>query len=125
MPSGAHIEHHARELSRSGRSEEAHRVADLLGLDHVAYQLLVAALVSPLRFSRRLHQLNDAVGARGGRMQADDAHAVLARGFAHRLGERREPRIGRGAADVFEGMAFARHADDINDYAALARLHAW
>src|SRR5204863_277186 len=51
-------------------------------------------------------------------------HTVLARALAHRLGESGEAGVGGGAADVLERMALARHADDVDDDAALARLHA-
>src|SRR3954451_19390032 len=120
----AHIEHHAGELSRSRRGEEADGVADLLGLDDVAHQLLVAAFVAALRLRLCLHERDDAIRPGRRRMHADHAHTVLARALAHRLGESGEAGVGRGTAHVFERMALARHADDVDDDAALARLHA-
>src|ERR1051325_8349338 len=50
--------------------------------------------------------------------------AMPAPPFPHRLGNRDEPRVRRRAADLFVRMALARHADDVDDDAALARLHA-
>src|SRR4051812_25217074 len=120
----AQVEHDAGELTRPRRGEKAHRVADLLGLDDVADQLLVAAFIAELGLGLRLHQRDDAIRPGRRRMHADDAHAVLARALAHGLGERGEAGVGRGAAHVLERMRLARHADDVDDDAALARLHA-
>ena len=59
-------------------------------------------------------QLDDLLARRG----------EAARGAAERLGERHDSRIGRAAGDIGRVHLLARGADDVDDHAALFRLHA-
>src|SRR5438552_18171168 len=121
---GSKIQDNAGRLTDARGAADPHGVAYLLRLDHAALQLLVAAFVAEPGFRLRLHEREDAIGAGGGRVHAEHAHAVLARALAHALGEGRQAGVGGAAAQVLEGRVFPRHADDVDDDAALARLHA-
>jgi len=86
----------ARKLRGARRGKETHNVGDLLRLDHVPHQLLMAALVAEPGLRLGLHERDDAVGACRRRMHGHHAYAVLARAFAHGAGEVREPGVRRG-----------------------------